>query len=301
MKLGRRLRSSLGPLLTHRVRTALALSGVAVGVAAVVVSSAIGRGAEEEMARTIEAMGTNLLIVKPLPVKRLVARRAIEGLATTLDVEDHEAIAELALVGAAAPAIEGNAPVKADAIAMKTTIRGTTPVFLSLRRFEMAAGRFLAIEDDRAARRVAVLGARVSETVFPDRRAIGQEVRIRGVPYEVIGVLRSKGTTADGADQDNQVLVPARTAARRIFNTTRLTAVYVGVREPVRMNDVEAEIQRLLRARHQSGVAGRNEDFAIQNTAKIRSVQQEMTASLSLFAAGLAAIALLVGGIGILA
>jgi putative ABC transport system permease protein len=301
MRLRRRLGSSLRPLLVHKVRTGLALSGVAVGVSAVVLSSAIGRGAQDEMVRSIESMGTNLLIVKPTPVKRLVARQAVSGFATTLDVEDYEAIAALALVADAAPAVEGNAAVKAGTLAMKTTVRGTTPVFPSVRRFRIAAGRFFDMEDTRAMRRVAVLGARVSDTLFEGRQPVGQEIRIRGVPFEVIGVLQAKGTTADGADQDNQILVPVRTASRRIFNSTWLTTVYVSVSEPERMSDAEAEIQRLLRTRHQRGLDTRTDDFAIQNTAKIRSVQQEMTESLSLFAAGLAAIALLVGGIGILA
>jgi putative ABC transport system permease protein len=301
MRLGRRLGSSLRPLLVHKVRTVLALSGVGVGVAAVVVSSAIARGAQQEMVRTIERMGTNLLIVKPLPVRRLVARQAVSGLATTLDVEDYEAIAGLALIADAAPGVEGNARVKVGAIAMKTTVRGTTPAFPLVRRFQIAAGRFFDMEDNRAARRVAVLGARLTDTLFADQQPVGQEIRIRGVPFEVIGILQAKGTTADGADEDNQVLVPIRTALRRIFNSTWLTTVYVSVREPARMNEAEADIQRLLRARHPRGLDSRSDDFAIQNTAKLRSVQQDMTESLGLFATGLAAIALLVGGIGILA
>lgn len=300
MRLRRRLGSSLRPLITHRLRTLLALSGIGVGVAAVVVSSAIGRGAQQEMIRAIESLGTNLLIVKPVPVKRLVARQAVSGLARTLDVEDYEAIAELALVADAAPAVEGNAVVKAGTVAMKTTVRGTTPVFLSVRRFQMAAGRFFDLDDDRAMRRVAVLGPRVTDTVFPDQSPIGQQIRISGVPFEVIGVLEAKGTTADGADQDNQILVPVRAASRRIFNSTWLSTVYVSVTEPARMTVAEEEIQRLLRTRHQRGVDTGTDDFAIQNTAKLRSVQQEMTESLSRFATGLAAVALIVGGVGIL-
>lgn len=301
MRLRRRLGSSVRPLLVHKVRAILALSGVAAGVAAVVVSSAIGRGAQQEIVAAIESMGTNLLIVKPLPVTRLVARQTFSGLATTLDLEDYEAIAGLALVADAAPGVEGNVTVKAGTSAMKTTVRGTTPVFQSVRRFEVAAGRFVDAADDRSARRVAVLGARVADNLFEDRPAVGQEIRIRGVPFDVIGVLEAKGTTADGADQDNQVVVPFRTAARRLFNSTWLSTIYVSVTESPRMNDAEADIQRLLRARHQRGTDYRADDFAIQNTAQVRGVQRKVTESLSRFAAGLATIALLVGGIGILA
>ncbi|MEW5983969.1 MAG: ABC transporter permease [Acidobacteriota bacterium] len=301
MKLRRRLRSSLRPLVTHKDRTVLALSGVGVGVAAIILSSAVGRGAQQEMARTIESMGTNLLIVKPLPVKRLVARQSVNGLARTLRFEDYEAIAALPLVAQAAPGVEGVATVKAGTVAMKTTVRGTTPAFPSVLNFRVVAGRFFDQEDNREARRVAILGARVHDTLFENEDPVGREVRIGGVPFQVVGILQAKGTTADGADQDNQVLLPFRTAGRRVFNSTWLTTIYVSVREPARMNDAESEIQGVLRARHRRGLDGGSGDFAIQNTAKTRSIQQEMTESLSRVATVLAAIALLVGGIGILA
>lgn len=301
LRAARRLRSSLQPLLAHKVRTVLALSGVAVGVAAVVVASAIGQGAQLEVLRTIESAGTNLLIVKPTEVKRLVARRSVTGLARTLAVGDYEAILELECIAAAAPALEGSVTVKASTIAMKTTVRGTTAAFPVVRRFRVASGRFFDEDDNTAARRLAVVGARVAEKVFENRDVVGQEIRIRGVPFEVIGVLEGKGTTADGADQDNQVLVPIQTALRRIFNATWLSAVYVSIGDPERMDDAAAEIQRLLAARHQRRPDDRPADFAIQNTARIRSVQQEMTQSLSRLSTGLAAMALVVGGIGILA
>lgn len=301
MKLRRRFSSSLGPLFAHRVRTILALSGVAVGVAAVIVSRAIGAGAQQEMVQTIERMGTNLLIVKPVPVKRLAARPEITGLATTLHIEDSEAVAELPFVDETAPAVEGSTRVKIGRIAIKTTVRGTTPVFLPVRGFQVETGRFFGAEDNREGRRVAVLGARVNDELSQGRPLVGQEIRIRGVPFDVIGILRAKGTTSDGADQDNQVVVPLRTALRRVFNTTWLTSVYVSVIEPDRMNEADNAIQQLLRVRHQQGTDEGVDDFAVQNTAKTRAFQQEMTASLSRYATWLAAIALVVGGLGLLA
>jgi putative ABC transport system permease protein len=170
-----------------------------------------------------------------------------------------------------------------------------------VRRFQIAAGRFFDADDDRAGRRVAVLGARVNDDLSQGRPLVGQEIRIRGVPFDVIGILQAKGTTADGADQDNQVLVPLRTALRRVFNATWLTSVYVSVIEPARMNDADAGIQRVIRARHQRGTDRKADDFAVQNTANTRAFQQKMTESLSRYATWLAAIALLVGGIGLMA
>jgi putative ABC transport system permease protein len=301
MKLRRRVSSSIRPLLTHPVRTLLAVTGIAVGVAAVVVSRSVGDGARREVVRAVESLGTNLLIVKPLPVKRLVMRPEIGGSATTLRREDADAVATLPGVRAVAPAVEDKVRVKAAGKATKTTVRGTTAEYLALRRFELAAGRFLEARDEPDASRVAVLGSRVAQELFAGVDPLGREVRVGAVPFEVIGVLRAKGTTADGADQDNQVLIPLTTALRRVFNVRWLTSAYVGVSEPARMAEAQAGVEELLRMRHRSGEPGRAVDFGVQNTAKTRAFQQEIAASLSGYAAGLAGVALLVGGVGVLA
>ncbi len=297
----RSLRSALRGLAAHRLRAALALSSVAMGVAAVLLTSAIGKGAEDEVARGIEAAGTNLLVVRPAPAKRLVARRAVRGLMTSLRVEDAEAIAELGLVGATVPAAEGVMRVKAGDGAMVTKVLGTSPAFPGVRRFVLQAGRFFDGEDDRAARRVAVLGSRVAETLFPGEDPTGRSIRIRGVPYEVIGVLEAKGALADGADEDNQVVVPLRTALRRILNSTWLSTVFVSVRDPRRMDAAQTEIGELLRERHRLGPNGKPDDFEIQNKTRLLAAQRETLGSLVAFTTALGALALLVGGTGILA
>jgi putative ABC transport system permease protein len=301
MKLGRNLRSSLRALLAHRLRVTLVLSSVAMGVASVVLTSALGKGAEVEVLRGIEAMGTNLLVVRPAPVKRLVARKTVQGLMTSLKVEDADAIAELALVEAAIPGTEGTLRVKAGNSAVVTSVLGTTPAFPDVRSFRLRGGRFFDAEDDLTARRVAVLGARIEERLFPGEDPVGRSIRIRGVPFEVVGVLEAKGVLADGSDEDNQVVIPLRTALRRVFNTTWISTVFVSVRDPQRMQDTETEIAALLRERHQLERAGKPDDFAIQNKTRFLAAQQETIQSLTLFTSGLAAVALLVGGTGILA
>lgn len=297
MRLTRALRPALRSLLAHRLRVALSLSSVAMGVAAVVLTSAIGQGAQGEVVRSIEAMGgTSLLVVRPAAARRLVARKAVRGLVTSLQLADCAAIAELSLVGAAVPGTEGTLKVKAGTSALVTTVLGTSPVFPAVRRFAVRRGRFFAVADDRDARRVAVLGARVDERLFPGGDAVGRTVRIDGVPFAVIGVLEAKGVLADGSDEDNQVVIPIRTALRRVFNTTWISTVFVRVRDPARMEDAAAAIGALLRERHR-----RADDFAIQNKAKLLAAQQETAASLTLLTAGLSSVAVAVGGIGILA
>jgi putative ABC transport system permease protein len=280
---------------------------VAVGVAAVIVTSAVGTGAQRELLRGMENLGTNLLVVTPAQVKRLVSRQAIRGMVTSLRVEDCDAIADLSDVAEAAPGAEGTLRVKAGGGAMLTSVVGTTPAFPRVRRFRLRAGRFFEADDDRAARRVAVLGARVADTLFPGEDPVGQAIRIRGVPFDIIGVLKAKGSTADGADEDNKLLIPIRTALRRVFNVTWLSTVFVSVRERSTMDDTERAIAVLLRSRHRvapdgsQGSQRKDDDFAIQNSAKTLRIQRETAESLTQLTTGLAAVALLVGGIGILA
>jgi putative ABC transport system permease protein len=283
------------------LRVSLVLSSVAMGVAAVVLTSALGKGAEVEVRRGIEGLGTNLLVVRPAPVKRLVARKTVQGLQTSLEVGDAEAIAELALVEAAVPGTDGALRVKAGNSAVVTSVLGTSPAFPEVRRFRVRSGRFFDTEDERTARRVAVLGARIEERLFPGEDPVGHSIRIRGVPFEIIGVFEAKGVQADGSDEDNQVVIPLRTALRRVFNTTWISTVFVSVRDPARMEDAEAEIAALLRERHQLERTGKPDDFAVQNKTRFLAAQQETIGSLTLLTTGLAALALLVGGTGILA
>jgi putative ABC transport system permease protein len=301
VRLGRSLALSLRALLAHRLRVLLAVSSVTIGVAAVLLTSAIGQGARAEVLRTIDGMGTNLLVVRPAEVKRQAARRAMSGVVTTLAVDDYHAIADLGLVASAAPGLEAPLRVKAEGLAMVTKVLGTTPSFPDVRRFRLRDGRFFDGNDDRDARRVAVLGDRVQKSLFPGDDAVGQVIRIRGVPFEVIGVFEAKGAVAYGSDEDNQVVVPIRTALRRIFNSTWLTSVFVSVADAGRMEEGEDEIRRLLRERHRAAAEGRPDDFAIQNQAKVLSLQRETAESLTLLGTGLAAVALLMGGTGILA
>lgn len=270
------------------------------GVAAVLVTSALGKGAQLEVLRGVEAMGTNLVVVRPAQVKRLVARKGVRGSVTSLRVADHEAIAALADVAAVAPAADGAVRAQAGGGSMRVSLLGTTATLAGLRNLSLRAGRFFDPEEEAEARRVAVLGSRVAETLFPEEPPVGATLRLRGIPFEVIGVLQAKGVLADGSDQDNQVFIPIRTALRRVFNSTWLAAVFVGVRDPKRMDQTEAEVRALLRERHRLD-AGKPDDFAVQSQAKLLAMQRMTSDSLTLLASGLAGVSLLVGGTGILA
>jgi putative ABC transport system permease protein len=299
MKIRRSVGLSLRALFAHKLRAMLALSSVAIGVAALVLTSAIGAGAQKEVSRSLENMGTNLLVVRPARVKKLTARKSIRGAVTTLRVEDYEALRELDPVATAAPTAERAMRVKAGTAVVTTNVVGTTADFPIVRRLSVGAGSFF--DDDPSVPRVAVLGTRVSQALFAGEEAVGREIRIGTVPFEVIGVLREKGVLADGTDEDNQILVPIRTVLRRVLNTRWLSGVFVSVRDPRRMQDAEVEIGKVLRARHRTGTAERADDFEIQNTAKTIAAQKRAVDSFELLTGWLTTIALVVGGSGILA
>jgi len=297
MRLQRSIKLSLRALFSHKVRTVLALSSISIGVAAVLVTSALGAGAERSVSRSIERVGTNLLVVRPVAVQRFAGRKELKGTVTTLDVEDYRAIDMLPQVARAAPAIEGLVRVKSGATSTQTTLRGTTEAFPAVRRFTVAAGRFFDADDDRLSRRVVVLGSRVATTLF-DGDPVGREVSIRGLPFDVIGVLAPKGVVADG-DEDNQVVVPMRTALRRVFNADWLNAVFVSATDAQATGATEAQIGELLGQRHRPGRDGQP-DFEIQNTARLFGLQQRAADSLSKLSTGIAGISLVVGGVGIM-
>jgi putative ABC transport system permease protein len=301
MKVLRGLGISARALFAHKLRTVLALASIAVSVAAVVVVSAIGTGATNEILRETAKMGANLLVVRPAQVKNFAARKQIRGVVTTLTEPDYEAIHRLGDVSAAVPGLENSLKAKAGNRTLTVRVLGTTELYLNVCRFQIERGRFLDDKDNENARRVAVLGARVENELFPKGDAIDQELRIRGVPFEVIGVLKAKGIQADGSDQDDQVLIPIQTAQRRVFNLTWLNPIFVSVRDPSRMNAAENGIVQILRVRHRLEPGGKPDDFSIQNKTRTLAAQQKIADSLTTLGLGLAGISLIVGGVGILA
>jgi len=297
----RRLLPSIRSLFAHKVRASLAAFSVAAGVVAVVLTSAVGTGAKEAVLQETANMGSNLLAVRPSQVNSAAARKELSGVVTTLGLEDYAMIAELPEVADAAPGAEATLTVKLGDGSMSALVLGTTPNYMKVGNFQLHKGRFLDADDNKAALRVAVLGARIDQTLFGKDDPIGREIRIRGDSFKVIGVLNAKGILADGSDEDNLVLIPIRTALRRVFNSTWLNPVFVSVRRPQEMEAAVAQIGNLLRIRHRLAQQGKADDFSIQDPAKALATQKQVADSLNLLSTGLAAGALVVGGIGILA
>jgi putative ABC transport system permease protein len=302
MRLGRNLLLSVKAILRHRVRTALALSGTAVGVGAVLVMTAVGEGAEDQVITEIEALGRNLLVVSAADAPRVPWRQRTTPKVTTLTLDDADAIlAQASEVSLAVPAQDRAFRAKYGTISTMTKVMGTTPAYEEVRDFRTVQGRYFNEDENRTSARVAVLGSRVRELLFPDGNPVGKTVRLGKIPFVVIGVLESKGATVDGlSEEDNQVLIPIQTAMRRAFNLDFIKMIYVQVGDGDRMGAAEEQIADVLRTRHRTGERGRGDDFAIQNQRLVLEARLETLASFRRMILGLGGVALFVGGVGIL-
>ncbi len=302
MKIARSVKISRKQLTAHPLRTGLALTGIVIGVSAVIIIVAIGNGAQQEVLSKIEAMGTNLLIVTPGQVQKTAGRQQIRGTVTTLTVEDAEAIGlECPAVRAVAPAQSKKLLVKYDNLSSNTTVIGSTPAFQRVRNTRVAMGRFFTEEENTASRRVAVLGQSVVHNLFEGRNPIGEIIRIGRIPFEVIGVMQSKGVDLSGTDQDDQIFIPLRTALRRVLNLTYINAINIEAVTSEAMNPAISQVTKLLRERHRLNKRGAPDDFTILSQTDVLEAHRETTETFTLLIGSIAGISLLVGGIGILA
>lgn len=301
MKVYRSLKISQKTLLAHKLRTVLALLGIIVGVSAVIIMIAIGNGAEEEVVSKIEAMGTNLVIVNAGEIKTTGGRQ-FRGAVTTLTLDDVAAIEKnINPVLDAAPIQTKKIQVKYGNLITNTTIVGSAPNFTSVRNFKIEKGIFFTEMEDKASMRVAVLGSGVVKNIFGNDDPIDATIRIGKVPFKVIGVLESKGVDMYGTDQDDQIIIPIRTALRRVFNQTYISSIYLQIDKQENMEIAAAAVQEILRERHKLDKKNKPDDFTIQNQVDLIEAQKETSDTFTTLTASIAGVSLIVGGIGILA
>jgi putative ABC transport system permease protein len=292
---------ALKALMAHRLRALLAILGIVVGVAAVIVMLGVGEGAKREVLGKIQGLGTNILIVSAGQIKSVAGRPQLVGNVTTLDLRDAKAIAE------ECPAVARVVPIQGRKLAVKygtgttnTNIVGTSADFPAVREFRTVAGRFFEADEAQGAARVAVVGQTALANLGAGRQALGETIRIGNVPFEVIGLLEPKGVNYAGIDEDDQILIPVATALRRLFNVTYLASLYIQARDEGAMGAAARQVADLLRDRHRIR-GGRPDDFTIQTQAEILEAAQETSQTFSLLLGSIAGVSLFVGGIGILA
>ncbi len=278
-------------LRANLFRTSLTLLGVVIGVSAVVAMLAIGEGSQKQVVQSIETMGANLLFVRPGAPGTRMRGSAI----ATLTMEDGERLAELENIIAAVPTRSGRETLRVDESDYQTSIDGVTADWPLAQNWPMAYGAFFTEDDQTRRAAVVVLGATVAGNLFSNpQSAIGEYVFIGGAPFEVAGVLSAKGATAWGQDMDDIALVPLTTGLMRLFGQQYLSSITLAIDDTKRISDTEAAAHALLLARH--GV----EDFQLRNTASILESVEETQNAFSILLGSIAAISLVVGGIGVM-
>jgi putative ABC transport system permease protein len=300
MKLFKGFRIALHALVGHPVRTALSLVGIIIGVAAVILMVAVGEGAQNEVLKKIQSMGTNLLIVSAGQVKTFAGRERQVGTVITLTQRDVMAISsEIPAIVQVAPAQGKRLPLKYGTQSYTTQIVGATPNLSEIKNLSLARGRFFNEDEDRIIARVAVLGPTPAKNLFGNANPVGEVIQIKNVAFEVIGVTKEKGMIA-GQDEDDQIYIPLNTAMKRLMNVTYLSQIYLQARNTEVMKPAEREIRTLLRERHRLK-EDKADDFTIQNQLDVLEAERGTTESFTLLIASIAGVSLLVGGVGILA
>ena len=300
MKISKNILLSAEIMAANKMRTFLSVIGIVVGIASVIVMVAAGQGAQKQILDRIRGMGTNLIVVNAGQTRIIAGRQRQMSTVTTLVPEDAEAIAqECPSVSLVAPSVTKKLTVRWEGETANTEVVGLGASGFAIRNIELAKGRFFMEEENRALQRVAVIGPTVRKNLFGNISPIGLNIRLGRVPFEIIGITSPKGIDQNGADQDDILIVPIRTAMRRLLNVSYVQSIYVQTRDSSLMGHAEAEIRDLLRTRHR--LRERPDDFTIQNQETLLEAERETSQSMTLLVGSVAGISLLVGGVGILA
>jgi putative ABC transport system permease protein len=296
------LRIALRALMVNKMRSALTMLGIIIGVGAVIAMIAVGSGAKKRIAEQIASMGSNLIMVMS-GSSTSGGMRFGAGTVPTLTADDAKSIqTEIPGVKYTAPSLNGVAQVVYGNQNWSTIIIGTTPEALDIRDWPLAAGRPFTQQDVDGATKVCLLGRTVAENLFGGIDSVGQIVRIKKVPFTVIGVLTPKGQSTWGQDQDDIIFVPLSIAQKQLFGMQfpgMVKTIAVQATEPEVMKEVEEQITDLLRQRHRIQ-PNQDSDFSVRNLTEVMSSAEQSANVMSLLLGAIASISLIVGGIGIM-
>jgi len=286
-------------ILKNKMRTLLTMLGIIIGVGAVIIMVAIGQGAQSRIAEQIQNLGTNMIVITAGTSSSGGVSRG-SGSYNRLRVRDAELIAqESILLSGVTPVVTTFTQAVGGTGNWRTLINGVGVDYEYIRALTMFDGSFFNQRDVRQMKKVAVLGWTVAENLFPDGDGVGQQIRLRNVPFTIIGVLNPKGQTASGTDQDDQILAPYTTVQTRLRGRSFISQILVNTSNPNDIPAAEEEIAVLMRESH--GLAAWEEDdFTVRNQTELAEAAQGTTEVMTLLLAAIASISLLVGGIGIM-
>ncbi|MFQ5790706.1 MAG: ABC transporter permease [Acidobacteriota bacterium] len=295
------LHASLRIQLRHKLRTALALLGIILGAAAVVLMVGIARGGRQAILDQLEALGTNVLIVSA-GAQRIVGGRAREpGKVTTLRLRDGKALAgEIRDIVSWAAVQNARLPVKYGPLTKLSLVVGTTPEYFQIRNLEVEHGRWFEPEEVTGAQRVAIIGKAVARDLFGGDHPIGELIKVDRIHFRIIGVMAEQGQVLGAATEDDRVYVPLTAALRRLLNVSHLDSIVLQVSTQERMDEVARITTWVMREQHRLRPP-RKDDFTVLNQKELIDVELEASQRLYFLTSAIAGVSLLVGGIGILA
>jgi len=293
------LKVAMKSILKNRMRSLLTSLGIIIGVGAVIVMVGIGAGAQADIQSQIASMGVNMVMIMPGAGWHGGASQGA-GSFNRLTMKDAQAIAdEATLVTAVSPYVRTNAQVIGGEGNWNTTIEGVWPDYLAIRAWKVGSGEFFTDRDVRAKSKVAVLGQTIVDELFPNEDPIGQKIRIGNTPFHVIGVLESKGQSSFGQDADDVIMVPATTALYRLAGGQYIDRIYASARSIEDSAAAEEELAEIMRVQHRLH-EGEDDDFHVRNQAEFMEMATETQKVMTLLLGAVAAVSLIVGGIGIM-
>jgi putative ABC transport system permease protein len=290
---------ALRALRRNKLRSSLTALGIIIGVAAVVAMVAVGNGAQASITKQVAALGENLLTVFAGSKSSGGVNSGL-GSASTITLADTEAIArEIADVVAVSPEDSTTAQAIANGRNWSTTVVGESPQYLQIRDWKLTAGSMFTDREVRSAAKVAVIGSKTALELFGPINPVGQSVRVKNIPFVIIGLLESKGAGMGGQNQDDRIIIPYTTAMKRVTGDRYLRSVNLQIRSSERMEIAQAQITSLLRQRHRL-TAGQDDDFNIFNQKDIADTVSSVTGIVKLLLGAISSLSLVVGGIGIM-
>jgi putative ABC transport system permease protein len=300
MTLGNTLRLAAKALRRNKVRSALTMLGVVIGVASVIAMIALGSGARSAIDQQMQSQGTNVVYVSSGSFGRGGgAVRGGAGSITTLTLEDAQAVAQLPTVARISPGARTRVQVVAGNQNWNTSIEGGNEEYVVIRNWPIAEGSNISPRDVLVADKVALLGATVARTLYPDQDPVGQVIRVKNMPFRVVAVLAPKGQGQFGDDQDDFILAPYTTVQKKVMGVTYLQRVLVSATDADDVERTAVDITRLLRERHRTS-APEDDDFTVRTVEEMAQTRVEMANTMTTLLMCVASVSLLVGGIGIM-
>ena len=286
-------------IVKNSMRTLLTMLGIIIGVSAVIVMVAVGQGAQQRIQQQIQNLGTNMLVLTAGSSRQGGVSQGAQSF-NRLSIDNVDTLRrEATLLSAVSPVIVAPAQIIGGAGNWRTHINGVSTDYQVIRDWNVVSGSFFSAADERAARKVAVIGQTIAESLFPGQDPVGQELQIRNVPFKIIGVLQSKGQTANGTDQDDAILAPYTTVQSRLAGHQFIPQILAATSNPEDIPAAQEEIAAIMRQAHRLASYEDN-DFTVRNQTDLAETAEGTTEVMTLLLAAIASISLLVGGIGIM-